>query len=108
LKLARAQMVPNISVQMVAQRDSTEKFSSVNSFVGVPIPLFNRNQGNILTAEGRLIQQRKEFDRIQLALVDQLAGSYRQYQSLRHQAEQLTRIAHRIFCLQSARDLGRQ
>ena len=89
LKLARVQVVPNISVQVVAQRDSTEKFSSVNGFVGVPIPLFNRNQGNILTAEGRLIQQRKEYERIQLALVDQLAGSYRQYESLRHQAEQL-------------------
>ncbi len=89
LKLARVQVIPNINVQVVAQRDSTEKFSSVSSFVGVPIPIFNRNQGNIISAEGRLLQQRKEHERIQLALVDQLAGSYRQYQSLRHQAEQL-------------------
>jgi cobalt-zinc-cadmium efflux system outer membrane protein len=89
LKLTRVQVIPNLNVQVVAQRDSTEKYSSVSTFVGLPIPFFNRNQGNILSAEGRLVQQRKEFERIQLALVDQLAGSYRQYQSLRHQAEQL-------------------
>jgi cobalt-zinc-cadmium efflux system outer membrane protein len=89
LKLARVQVIPNLNVQVVAQRDSTERFSSGNLFVGMPLPVFNRNQGNILTAEGRLIQQRREYERIQLALVDQLAGSYRQYQTLRHQAEQL-------------------
>ena len=89
VKLARVQVVPNINLQVVAQRDSTDKFSSVSTFVGLPIPIFNRNQGNILTAEGRLLQQRKEHERIQLALVDQLAGSYRQYQSLRNQAQQL-------------------
>jgi cobalt-zinc-cadmium efflux system outer membrane protein len=89
LRLARAQVIPNVNVQVVAQRDSTDKFSSVNTFIGLPIPIFNRNQGNIQTAEGRLLQARKEQERLQLALVDQLAGSFRQYQSLRHQADQL-------------------
>lgn len=89
LKLARVQVIPNLNVQVVAQRDSTEKFSSVSTFVGVPIPIFNRNQGNILSAEGRLAQMRKEYDRLELALLDQLAASFRQYQSLHHQAEQL-------------------
>ena len=55
----------------------------------MPIPIFNRNQGNILNAEGRFHQQQKELDRIQLALMDSLAGTFRQYQSLRAQAEQL-------------------
>jgi cobalt-zinc-cadmium efflux system outer membrane protein len=88
VKLARAQAIPNVSVQVVAQRDSTDKFSSVSTFLAVPVPIFNRNQGNILSAEGRLQQQRREYERIQLALIDQLAGSFRQYQSLSNQAEQ--------------------
>lgn len=92
VKLARAQAIPNVNVQVVAQRDSTQKFSSVSTLVSLPIPLFNRNQGNILNAEGRLRQQQKEYDRIQLALVDQLAQSYRQYQSLRHQVQQLQEV----------------
>jgi outer membrane protein, heavy metal efflux system len=89
LKLTQVQAIPNINVQMVAQRDSTQKFSSISTLVSMPVPFFNRNQGNILNAEGRLLQQRREYERIQLALVDQLAGSFRQYQSLRHQAQQL-------------------
>ena len=81
LRLTQVQAIPNINVQVVAQRDNVQKYSSVNTFIGIPIPIFNRNQGNILNAEGRLLQQRREYDRIQLALVDQLAGSFRQYQS---------------------------
>ncbi len=89
LKLAQAQAYPNLNFQMVAQRDSVMKYSSVSTLVSVPFPIFNRNQGNILNAEGRYIQQKKELERIQLALVDQLAISFRQYQTLRNQADTL-------------------
>jgi cobalt-zinc-cadmium efflux system outer membrane protein len=89
LRLAKAQAVPNLNVQVVAQRDHVMKFSSVSTLVSVPLPIFNRNQGNITAAEGRLIQQHKEYERIQLALVDQLANSFRQYLSLRTQAARL-------------------
>ena len=81
--------MPNLNVQMVAQRDHVMKFSTVSTLVSVPLPIFNRNQGNIRTAEGRLLQQQKEYERIQLALVDQMANSFRQYLSLRSQAERV-------------------
>src|SRR5262249_55126124 len=57
LKLARAQAIPNLNVQVVAERDRVEKFSSVSTLVSLPIPVFNRNQGNIQSAEGVLTQQ---------------------------------------------------
>jgi cobalt-zinc-cadmium efflux system outer membrane protein len=89
LQLAKAQAIPNFNVQVVAQRDHIEKFSSVSTLVSLPVPLFNRNQGGIVTAQGVLLQQQKEYERIRLALSDQLAVSFRQYASLRNQAEQL-------------------
>ncbi len=89
LRLARAQAVPNVNVQLVAQRDSVMKFSSVSTLVALPVPLFNRNQGNVLNVEGQLLQQQKEYERIRLALTDQLAGVFRQYLSLRNQVERL-------------------
>lgn len=89
LRLAKAQAVPNLNVQVVAQRDHIMKFSTVSTLVSVPLPIFNRNQGNIRTAEGRLLQQQKEYERIQLALVDQMANSFRLYLSLRSQAERM-------------------
>ncbi|HYT88957.1 MAG TPA: TolC family protein [Gemmataceae bacterium] len=91
LKLARAQAIPNVNVQLVAERDHIEKFSTITTLVSLPIPLFNRNQGNIQSAEAVLLQQQREYDRIRLALTDQLAGSFRQYLTLRSQAARLQR-----------------
>ena len=89
VKLARAQAVPNVNVQVVVQRDRVEKFTSVSPLVSVPLPIFNRNQGNIQNATGLLDQQRNEYQRITLALRDQLAAAFQQYQSARSQAERL-------------------
>lgn len=89
VQLARAQAVPNVSVQIVAQRDTVQKYSSVSTLVALPVPFFNRNQGNIIHAEGILLQQQREYDRLRLALTDQLAGSFRQYSSLQSETGRL-------------------
>lgn len=89
VQLARAQAVPNVSVQLLIQHDQYLKYDSVTSLVSLPIPIFNRNQGNITNAEGQLVQQQKEYDRVQLALADQLAGAFQTYQSARTQSERL-------------------
>ncbi len=89
VKLARADAVPNVNVQVVIQRDTTQNFTSVSPLVSIPLPIFNRNQGNIQNANALLAQQRKEYERIALALRDQLAAAFQQYQSARSQAERL-------------------
>ena len=89
--LAHAQAVPNVSLQVVAQHDSAQNFNSLSTFVALPVPLFNRNQGNIVSAEGFLLQQHKEYERLRLVLADQLAGSFRQYSSLRGEATRIQR-----------------
>jgi cobalt-zinc-cadmium efflux system outer membrane protein len=89
VRLARAQAIPNVNVQVVAQRDHVLKYSSVSTLIAMPVPLFNRNQGNIVNAQGILRQQQMEYERIRLALSDALAASFRQYQTLRAQADRL-------------------
>lgn len=89
LRLARAQAIPNVNVQVVAQRDHIMKYSNVTTLISLPIPLFNRNQGNIVNVEGILRQEQREYERLRLALSDQLAASFRSYQTLRVQAERL-------------------
>ena len=37
LKLAHAQAIPNVSVQMVAQRDHILKYSSVSTLIAMPV-----------------------------------------------------------------------
>lgn len=89
LRLARAQAVPNVNVQVVAQRDHIMQYSNVTTLISMPLPLFNRNQGNIVNIEGILRQEQREYERLRLALSDQLAGSFRSYLTLRAQADRL-------------------
>lgn len=89
LRLSRAQAVPNVNVQVVLQRDHVQKFTSVSPLVSLPLPLFNRNQGNIMNAAAVMDQQQKEYERTVLALRDQLAVAFQQYESARNQAERL-------------------
>jgi cobalt-zinc-cadmium efflux system outer membrane protein len=89
LRLSRAQAIPNVNVQVVIQRDHVQKYTSVSPLVSMPLPLFNRNQGNIQNAAAVIDQQQREYDRITLALRDQLAASFQQYETARNQAERL-------------------
>ncbi len=89
IQLSDAQAIPNISAQMVAQRDSTEKFSSIGTFVSIPAPIFNRNQGNRMSSRAFYSQQVREYDRLKLALTDQLSVALRQYKSLQNESRRL-------------------
>ena len=89
VRLAKAEAIPNLNFQVVIQRDHIQKSTSVSPLVSLPLPIFNRNQGNIQNARGLHAQQQKEYERITLALRDQLAAAFQQYQSARNQAERL-------------------
>jgi cobalt-zinc-cadmium efflux system outer membrane protein len=89
LRLSRAQAIPNVNVQVVVQRDHVQKYTSVSPLVSVPLPLFNRNQGNIDNAAAVVTQQQKEYERVALALRDQLAASFQEYLTAQAQAEGL-------------------
>jgi cobalt-zinc-cadmium efflux system outer membrane protein len=86
---ARAEPIPNLTVQVVAERDYIQNNTSVNTFLAIPLPIFNRNQGNIFNAQGRLAQQATEYERLQLALTDQLASTFQQYAIARTQVKQV-------------------
>jgi len=95
VQLQKRLVVPNINVQTVIQRDYVKDFNSVSTLVSAPIPLFNRNRGNIINAQGLLLQQQQEYQRLRLALADQLAASFEHYQSARNQVEHLREILPR-------------
>ena len=49
--------------------------------IGVQLPIFNRNQGNIATARAGVDRAKLEVDRTKLALRSRLAEVYREYQT---------------------------
>lgn len=78
-ELAVAQRVPDVTGQVVAESDATQHYTSVQTLLAVPIPLFNRNQGGIHTAWHELRRTQAEIERTQLALRDAFEASFRNY-----------------------------
>lgn len=56
--------------------------------IGVQLPVFNRNQGNIAAAKGEIESAKQELARVKLALQRQLAGLFRDYEAARVTVQQ--------------------
>ena len=82
-----AERVPNIDVQASVQYDNSTRDSIAGVQAGVPLPLFNRNQGNIRRAQAELAAARAEVHRTELELRQRLAAAFEQYQNARCQVE---------------------
>jgi len=48
--------------------------------VGVEIPFFNRNQGNVAAARANVERAHRELERVKLSLRMRMAGTYKEYQ----------------------------
>ena len=82
-----AQRVPNIDMQLAVQYDNATKDTFATVQAGVPIPFFNRNQGNISKAQAELMAAQNDVQRVQLDLQQRLAAVFEQYASARYQVE---------------------
>lgn len=84
-KLACAQACPNVTAQMVIQRDNATQSTQASTLVSLPVPMFNRNQGNIQRTMAEIHAAEAEIERTQLVLRDLLADSFKRYQTYRLQ-----------------------
>ena len=87
LERSRAEPIPNVNVQLAAQYDYASRDAIAGVQVGIPIPVFNRNQGNIRAAQAELVRASAETQRVELALRDRLAAALERYQSARQRVE---------------------
>ncbi len=55
--------------------------------VGLVVPIFNRNQGGIASAEAELAIAERELDRLQLVLRARFASSFREYRNAQQMVE---------------------
>jgi cobalt-zinc-cadmium efflux system outer membrane protein len=85
---ARAQPIPNITLQTVVENDRVAQSTSASTLVALPVPLFNRNQGNINRAYADLREAEGEVARVRLVLRDQLADSFRRYSTARYRVDE--------------------
>jgi len=81
-----AEWIPNVDVQATVRYHDEAHDTVTGLEVGLPLPLFNRNQGNIRKARAELIAAEREVERIELSLRDRLAATFERYASAENQA----------------------
>jgi cobalt-zinc-cadmium efflux system outer membrane protein len=85
-----AERTPNLNVETAVQYDNATNYTFADVQVGMPIPVFNRNQGNILKAQSELAAAQQNVRRVELELQQRLAVVFEQYTNARYQVEKYT------------------
>lgn len=82
---ARLQNIPNLQLKAQPLYDYTEQVAQASFEVGVTIPVWNKNQGNILAADAEVNRRRHELDTIKLRLTEQLVQAGQRYETAKEQ-----------------------
>lgn len=93
VELERARRIPDLTVSVGVQRD--EELGRNQAIVGVamPLPLFDRNQGNLAAALAREDQARDELAATRIRLASEAAQAFERLDAARWEAETLAREA---------------
>jgi outer membrane protein, heavy metal efflux system len=80
-----AQPIPNLNTQLAVQQDANSGYTIAGVQIGVPLPVFNRNQGNIRVAQAEYQRTFRDVQRLELQLRDALATAFRNFQQAKYQ-----------------------
>jgi cobalt-zinc-cadmium efflux system outer membrane protein len=87
LRLAEITPIPDISIYGTFQRDFTTPGlgrTTYNTQVGMPLPILDRNKGNILSAKGALLRATQEATRVENDLRSRLAEAFGRFETNRY------------------------
>lgn len=84
---AEREVIPDINFLAGAGRTNHTGDDTARAQLSIELPLWDKNEGNILSAKGNLSAAKAEKKRIELHLQQQIATTYRQYANAQHQAQ---------------------
>jgi cobalt-zinc-cadmium efflux system outer membrane protein len=89
LQLQRITPIPDVDVYTAVQYDDTTSLNNTtyNLQVSVPLPLLNRNRGNIIAGEAEMVRARQGWNTARNTLTATLADAYARYLSNRQIAQ---------------------
>ena len=87
LKRATVEPIPNVTVGAGYVRQNQNKSDDWVIAASMPVPLWNRNQGNIFAAKAQVGEAINEVGRVENDLVNRLATSFATYAAARKRAE---------------------
>jgi cobalt-zinc-cadmium efflux system outer membrane protein len=90
LVLERRRVVPDLQTNWYFEQDTLAKSQGLPSFqfgyqVGMAVPVFNRNQGAIVSAAAVIARTSREAERVRNDLLRQLADAFERYETARQQ-----------------------
>ena len=91
LSRAEAEVIPNVTAQVVVQHDFATGDDVTGVQIGLPLPIFNRNQGGVQQAVGDIVTAEQNVVRLELQLRDRLAIVYQGYADARIQVDKYSR-----------------
>ncbi len=83
--------VPNIDTLASVQYDYSSRSTIASMSIGMPLPVFDRNQGNIRRAQAELMAAENEVQRLELQLRNRLAAAFQRYENARQQVEKYSK-----------------
>jgi cobalt-zinc-cadmium efflux system outer membrane protein len=86
IRRERIDPIPDVDVSVSVRHHNITTSDIVNVQIGIPIPIFDKNRGNIRRAEAEWIAACNDAKRLELLLQDQLAVAYRRYANAHQQA----------------------
>ncbi len=91
LRRAEVEPIPDIFTQLGVQNDTESGYTVANVILGIKLPLFNRNQGNIQSAQAELTAAARNIDRVKLGLKNRLANTIKVYNSSKYEIERYSK-----------------
>lgn len=77
----RVQPIPNLLTDVTVGRNFESQDTTTTVNIGIPLPIFDRNQGTVQQAQSDLSRSQAEARRLELELRTRLAQRYRDYQT---------------------------
>ncbi len=85
-----AERTPNFELSTAVKRDYGSDYTVADFGFAMPIPIYNRNQGNIVAAQAELTSAIREVRRIELDLHARFIGAFEEYAMARRHVQSYT------------------
>lgn len=92
LRRAQVEPIPNVTLSGGYVRQNQNKSDDWMIGVSIPLPIWNRNQGNIFAAQAQVGEANLEVPRVENDLVDRTALAFREFAAARERALRLRQV----------------
>lgn len=87
VKQAEVKPIPNVQTMTTVAHDFTTRAPMASVLVGLPLPLWDKNQGNITAAKARLVAADAAVEQARLRTLERLTNAHQRYENARRQLD---------------------